>query len=94
MDRALVSPRVPRGTPPGALPDRYVRPLLALIEVHHRDGRATVRTVGDELGLSPQIVHKWLHRLAAFGLVEIGVAGGLRPLVSAHQPITNQEATA
>lgn len=91
------APSESRGTslpPVFVMPDRYVRTLLALIEIHERQGRATMAEVGLACGRSPQIAHKWLHRLAGFGLVDVGTPGGLRPLVTAHQPIPNQEATA
>lgn len=80
----------------GTLAASHCATLLALIDVHRRHGRATVRMVqitADHGSL--RTTHDHLHALAALGLVGgVGVAGGLHPLYSAHLPIPNPGATA
>jgi len=68
--------------------DGYVTPartkvLLALIAVHNRDGRATVRSVAAEAGRNVSTTFFHLRHLKAAGLVESTAisAGTLRPLV-------------
>lgn len=62
------------------------RVLLALIRVYQRDGRATVRTVADEVGICLSTAHAHLTRLQGMGLVAQteGQTGTLRPTV---QPV-------
>ena len=68
--------------------DDYVAPaptrvLLALIRVHQRDGRATVRSVAGEAGICFSTAHAHLVRLQGMGLVAQteGQTGTLRPTV-------------
>ena len=61
-----------------------IRTLLALVSLHEREGRATVRDLCRERGLrSPGQVHAHLQVLRDEGLVawEPRRAGTLRPLV-------------
>jgi hypothetical protein len=60
------------------------RVLAALIRVHARDGRATIRAVADAAGMEKGWVHHRLQELAGEGLVasEPGLTGTLRPLVA------------
>lgn len=68
--------------PAGALGSAPTRVLLALIQVHAREGRATVRGVAAELGQgSHDAAYRQLLELEAAELVELGRKGGLRPLV-------------
>lgn len=67
----------------------YVNPastrvLLALVRVHARTGRATVREVAAEAGRSIARTHLHLERLKETGLVawEVEQDGTLRPLVA------------
>lgn len=53
--------------------------LAALVVVHHRDGRATVRTVATEAHRVPSTVHVALARLRWRGLVRWNGPGSLRP---------------
>lgn len=71
--------------PPGAITPRHTRLLLATIQVHARDGRATMREVVDAAGYaSIGSAHQALHQLRALGLLtwEDGKAATLRPLVT------------
>lgn len=70
-----------------------VRVLLALCRVHARDGRATVRKVNAEAGLSVGPTHCGLWELRTAGLVTWaqGKTGTLRPLVREH-PLTKDVA--
>ena len=64
--------------------DALIRTLLALIRLHEREGRATVRGLCRERGLkSPGQVHKHLQVLRDWGFVtwDDGMHGTLRPTV-------------
>lgn len=61
--------------------------LLALIEVHRRDRRATVRAVAEEAGIAPSSAYLHLTQLRRRGLVAWESAANvwhrtLRPLVA------------
>lgn len=61
------------------------RVMRALLVVHARDGRATVRSVAAEAGRSLGPVHRHLRILSDEGLIAgfgDGCQGALRPLVS------------
>lgn len=60
------------------------RVLLALIAVHQRDGRATVRAVARQAGLKTSTTHNQLGYLRRRGLVawDDGANGSLRPLLT------------
>jgi DNA-binding MarR family transcriptional regulator len=62
--------------------------LMALLRVYDRHGRATIRDVADEAGLSLSRTHSALGRLKLAGFVawEPGRAGTLRPLVEEVGP--------
>lgn len=96
VERARRRPIERLSTYRGTLAARHAATLLALIEVHRRHGRATLRMVQLAAGHgSLRTTHDHLHALAELGLVGgVGVQGGLHPLVSTHDPIHNQEATA
>jgi hypothetical protein len=68
--------------PTQAIGGRLTRTLLALIDVHRRDGRALLRTVAERSGLSRWQTYEALGRLRDLGLVgwEHGTLGTLRPL--------------
>lgn len=71
--------------PPGAVSPAQTRLVLAVLAVHQRDGRATVRSVMDEAGLrSPGSLVQRLRSLRDLGLIawEDGHAGTLRPGVA------------
>lgn len=72
-------------TPPGAvrLPPALVATMNALLIVHARDGRATVRSVAAARGVTVGPIYEQLSRLRDLGLVawEDGVGGSLRPAV-------------
>jgi hypothetical protein len=73
-----------RSVPPGAVSSAATRTLVALLSVHQRDGRATVRSVGEEAGhASTGTTHEQLHHLRNLDLLtwDEGRAGTLRPLV-------------
>lgn len=57
--------------------------LLALMRLHHKQGWASVRTVGQVVGMSGSTAFHHLRVLREFGLVdwEPARAGTLRPLV-------------
>lgn len=60
------------------------RTLAAVVRVHERDGRCTLRTVMSEAGLrSTATVWYQLHYLRALGLVTwtLGMQGTLHPTV-------------
>lgn len=63
----------------------HIEVLLALIEVHRRDGRATVRAVATHLHRSLSTTHRSLNVLRHRGLVtwDPNRTGTLRPLVEA-----------
>lgn len=72
--------------PGEALSGRYAAAYVALARVYERDGRATVRTVAAELGLSSSSsTHYALEALIDLGLAtqEPGTHGSLRPAVTA-----------
>lgn len=74
------------GTPRGAMPPSRAVVLIALVRVHARDGRATLRSVAAEADLSPSTTYAHLTRLVDDGLVggfRDGSMGALRPLVEA-----------
>ena len=62
--------------------DGATRVFAAVLEVYARDGRATVRSVAREAGVSKSTAHHHLRRLHAEGLVSYtpGCQGTLRPL--------------
>lgn len=53
--------------------------LAALVVVHHRDGRATFRTVATEAGRVPSTVHASIAGLRWRGLARWNGPGTLRP---------------
>lgn len=55
--------------------------LLALIAVHQRDGRATLRTVAEYRGVTFTTIQEQMRRLVRMGLAAQDGAGTLRPLV-------------
>lgn len=61
---------------------QLTRHFLALCRVHHRDGRATCRTVAAESGFHWNTTMGAMHRLRDHGLVDFnpGGNGTLRPL--------------
>lgn len=59
------------------LTERDLDVLCALSRVLIRDRRATIRAVAADVGLSVEVTHKRLRRLATRGLVEIGTPGCL-----------------
>lgn len=67
--------------PFGSVSDAQARVLLAVIRLHQRDGRATVRGIAKETGRALSTVHPALVRLRNRGLVTDGEHGTLRPLV-------------
>lgn len=68
--------------PSAALDDRLAAALAALVRVHARDGRATVRAVAVELHVGVSTAHELLEDLDVLDLI-IGKnrAGALRPRV-------------
>lgn len=67
---------------PGVIPGPTAAAMMALIRVHARDGRASVRDVADEADCAQSTAHKRLHELAGLGLIiGLGTKGGLRPAV-------------
>lgn len=67
---------------PDVIPPEATEVMIALLAVHHRDGRATVSTVAWQSSKSRGVVHRHLDHLEQAGLVARGGAGQLRPLVS------------
>jgi predicted transcriptional regulator len=65
------------------IPPESTEVLLALLAVWRRDGRATVRAVAHEAGRGVMATHTQLRCLDEAGLVAMGEAGALRPLVGA-----------
>lgn len=65
------------------LTDAQTRCLLALIEIHRRDGRATMRDVAERLDRNLSTVYAHLLRLRRMGLVDWDPSKprNLRPLV-------------
>lgn len=78
--------------PPGALDPDLTATLTALVTVHERDGRATVRTVATAAGTSAAVAHAHLRQLVDLGLAEHPAAGALHPTVTvvAHTPRSKQ----
>jgi DNA-binding IclR family transcriptional regulator len=66
---------------PDVVPPEVTRVMLALLVVYRRDGRATISSVTAETGGGRGNTHEHLHRLADDGLVAMGKAGALRPLI-------------
>ena len=60
--------------------------LAALLRVHQRDGRATVRSVAAEAGRTVSTAFKTLNELRQLGLCawEHGTQGTIRPSVAVH----------
>lgn len=55
--------------------DDLVRLLGAVIDVHAREGRATIRRVAEVAGLTVNTTWHWINRLEELGLVARGSKG-------------------
>jgi hypothetical protein len=55
------------------------RILSALSRVWIRDGRATIRSVATEAGLSPSVTHRRLRRQVDLGMIAYDGPGSYRP---------------
>ena len=70
--------------PLGAIGLATTRVMLALVRVHARDGRATVRSVAEEAHRGVAVTYRHLGIFSRLGLVDgwgDGIQGALRPLV-------------